>query len=162
MEISHRALWFQPVLTTAARRDTEVSPFSPELCPRGREGARLLPVGFCSDSPGTLFQLFVLLSPEELVGHLQEVLETHEVNWQHVLSCVSTMVICFPGAQQLVTGALPGAGHASVCVSACSMRSIVGKRGNHSVHLSDDALKVPCILWTVPSQLCLRLLVSLT
>ncbi|EPQ04625.1 Fanconi anemia group A protein, partial [Myotis brandtii] len=56
-----------------------------------------------AESPGTLFQLFVLLSPEELLGHLQEVLETHEVNWQHVLSCVSTMVICFPGAQRLVT-----------------------------------------------------------
>ncbi|CAK6436537.1 unnamed protein product [Pipistrellus nathusii] len=52
---------------------------------------------------GLYRRLFVLLSPEELVGHLQDVLETHEVNWQHVLSCVSTMVICFPGAQQLVT-----------------------------------------------------------
>ncbi|KAK1330595.1 hypothetical protein QTO34_010791 [Cnephaeus nilssonii] len=52
---------------------------------------------------GLYRRLFVLLSPEELVGHLQEVLETHEVNWQHVLSCVSTMVICFPGAQRLVT-----------------------------------------------------------
>ncbi|XP_070119293.1 Fanconi anemia group A protein isoform X6 [Equus przewalskii] len=47
-------------------------------------------------------KLFVILSPEELVGHLQEVLETHEVNWQHVLSCVSTLVICLPEAQQLV------------------------------------------------------------
>ncbi|XP_045431802.1 Fanconi anemia group A protein isoform X3 [Pipistrellus kuhlii] len=52
---------------------------------------------------GLYRRLFVLLSPEELVGHLQDVLETHEVNWQHVLSCVSTMVICFPGAQRLVT-----------------------------------------------------------
>uniref|UniRef100_G1PNC5 FA complementation group A n=1 Tax=Myotis lucifugus TaxID=59463 RepID=G1PNC5_MYOLU len=52
---------------------------------------------------GLYRRLFVLLSPEELLGHLQEVLETHEVNWQHVLSCVSTMVICFPGAQRLVT-----------------------------------------------------------
>ncbi|XP_036922347.1 Fanconi anemia group A protein [Sturnira hondurensis] len=52
---------------------------------------------------GLYRRLFVLLSPEELVGHLQDVLETHEVNWQHVLSCVSTVVVCFPGAQQLVT-----------------------------------------------------------
>ncbi|XP_036998687.2 Fanconi anemia group A protein [Artibeus jamaicensis] len=52
---------------------------------------------------GLYRRLFVLLSPEELVGHLQTVLETHEVNWRHVLSCVSTMVVCFPGAQQLVT-----------------------------------------------------------
>lgn len=52
------------------------------------------------------FQLFVVLSPEELVGHVQEVLETHEVNWQHVLSCVSALVICFPEARRLVTGTL--------------------------------------------------------
>ncbi|ELK02893.1 Fanconi anemia group A protein [Pteropus alecto] len=48
-------------------------------------------------------RLFVVVSPEELVGHVQEVLETHEVNWQHVLSCVSALVICFPEARQLVT-----------------------------------------------------------
>ncbi|XP_027472901.1 Fanconi anemia group A protein isoform X4 [Zalophus californianus] len=47
-------------------------------------------------------RLFAVLRPEELVGHLQEVLETHEVNWRHVLSCVSTLVICLPEAQQLV------------------------------------------------------------
>ncbi|XP_053772174.1 Fanconi anemia group A protein isoform X2 [Desmodus rotundus] len=52
---------------------------------------------------GLYRRLFVLLSPEELVGHLQDVLETQEVNWQHVLSCVSTVVVCFPGAQLLVT-----------------------------------------------------------
>nr|XP_020138375.1 LOW QUALITY PROTEIN: Fanconi anemia group A protein [Microcebus murinus] len=52
----------------------------------------------------TLFRrLFVMLSPEELVGHLQDVLETQEVNWQHVLSCVSTLVVCVPEAQQLVS-----------------------------------------------------------
>ncbi|KAF3817535.1 hypothetical protein GH733_012822 [Mirounga leonina] len=51
---------------------------------------------------GNLFQLFAVLRPEELLGHLQEVLETREVNWQHVLSCVSTLVICLPEAQQLV------------------------------------------------------------
>uniref|UniRef100_A0A671EW50 FA complementation group A n=1 Tax=Rhinolophus ferrumequinum TaxID=59479 RepID=A0A671EW50_RHIFE len=47
-------------------------------------------------------RLFIILSPEELVGHLQDVLETHEVNWQHVLSCVSALVTCFQEAQQLV------------------------------------------------------------
>ncbi|XP_078295298.1 Fanconi anemia group A protein isoform X3 [Panthera onca] len=51
---------------------------------------------------GLYRRLFTMLSPEELVGHLQEVLETHEVNWRHVLSCVSTLVICLPEAQQLV------------------------------------------------------------
>ncbi|XP_008048229.1 Fanconi anemia group A protein [Carlito syrichta] len=51
----------------------------------------------------TLYRrLFVMLSPEELVGHLQDVLETQEVNWQRVLSCVSTLVICFPEAQELL------------------------------------------------------------
>uniref|UniRef100_A0A4X2LSB3 FA complementation group A n=1 Tax=Vombatus ursinus TaxID=29139 RepID=A0A4X2LSB3_VOMUR len=51
----------------------------------------------------TLYRrLFVIFSPKELIGHLQEVLETHEVNWQLVLSCVSTMVVCLAEAQQLV------------------------------------------------------------
>ncbi|XP_013363404.1 PREDICTED: Fanconi anemia group A protein isoform X3 [Chinchilla lanigera] len=47
-------------------------------------------------------QLFMMLSPEEAVSCLQEVLEEQEVNWQRVLSCVSVLVICFPEAQQLV------------------------------------------------------------
>uniref|UniRef100_A0A8C7AXA8 FA complementation group A n=1 Tax=Neovison vison TaxID=452646 RepID=A0A8C7AXA8_NEOVI len=47
-------------------------------------------------------RLFAILCPEELLGHFQEVLETHEVNWQHVLSCVSTLVICLPEAQRLI------------------------------------------------------------
>ncbi|XP_028608601.1 Fanconi anemia group A protein [Grammomys surdaster] len=47
-------------------------------------------------------RVLVTLGPEESVGRLQEVLETQEVNWQHVLSCVSTLVVCFPEAQQLV------------------------------------------------------------
>ncbi|XP_073911552.1 Fanconi anemia group A protein isoform X4 [Castor canadensis] len=47
-------------------------------------------------------RLFVMLGPEESVGCLQEVLETQEVHWQRVLSCVSSLVICFPEAQQLV------------------------------------------------------------
>ncbi|XP_076772130.1 Fanconi anemia group A protein isoform X2 [Arvicanthis niloticus] len=47
-------------------------------------------------------RVLVTLGPEESVGRLQEVLEMQEVNWQHVLSCVSTLVVCFPEAQQLV------------------------------------------------------------
>nr|XP_045012381.1 Fanconi anemia group A protein [Jaculus jaculus] len=47
-------------------------------------------------------RLFVMLSPEESISHLKEVLEMQEVNWQRVLSCVSTLVTCFPEAQQLV------------------------------------------------------------
>uniref|UniRef100_A0A5F8GPC3 FA complementation group A n=1 Tax=Monodelphis domestica TaxID=13616 RepID=A0A5F8GPC3_MONDO len=51
----------------------------------------------------TLYRrLFVIFSPKELIGHLQEVLETHEVNWQLVLSCVSTLVVCLAEAQQLI------------------------------------------------------------
>uniref|UniRef100_A0ABK0LRP5 FA complementation group A n=1 Tax=Rattus norvegicus TaxID=10116 RepID=A0ABK0LRP5_RAT len=47
-------------------------------------------------------RVFVTLGPEESIGHLQEVLELQEVNWQHVLSCVSTLVVCFSEAQQLI------------------------------------------------------------
>lgn len=49
-------------------------------------------------------QVFVALGLEESVGCLQEVLELQEVNWRHVLSCVSTLVVCFPEAKQLVKG----------------------------------------------------------
>ncbi|KFQ26366.1 Fanconi anemia group A protein, partial [Mesitornis unicolor] len=50
----------------------------------------------------TLYRkLLVALNAKELVCQLQQVLETHEVNWQHVLSCVSTLVICQPEAEQL-------------------------------------------------------------
>ncbi|XP_021486884.1 Fanconi anemia group A protein isoform X2 [Meriones unguiculatus] len=47
-------------------------------------------------------RVFVALGLEESVGCLQEVLELQEVNWRHVLSCVSTLVVCFPEAKQLV------------------------------------------------------------
>ncbi|XP_074140807.1 Fanconi anemia group A protein [Sminthopsis crassicaudata] len=51
----------------------------------------------------TLYRrLFVIFNPKLLIEHLQEVLETHEVNWQLVLSCVSTLVVCLAEAQQLV------------------------------------------------------------
>ncbi|XP_074865238.1 Fanconi anemia group A protein [Carettochelys insculpta] len=51
----------------------------------------------------TLFRkLFVAFSAEKLMCHLQQILETHEVNWQHVLSCFSTLVVCHAEAEQLV------------------------------------------------------------
>ncbi|XP_055001179.1 Fanconi anemia group A protein isoform X1 [Sorex araneus] len=46
--------------------------------------------------------LFVPLSAEELLGLLQHVLAAQEVNWRHVLSCVSAVVVCLPQAQLLV------------------------------------------------------------
>ncbi|NXF88032.1 FANCA protein, partial [Eubucco bourcierii] len=50
----------------------------------------------------TLYRrLFVVLGVKEAVCQLQQVLETHEVNWQHVLSCVSTLVVCQVEAEQL-------------------------------------------------------------
>ncbi|XP_006902928.1 PREDICTED: Fanconi anemia group A protein [Elephantulus edwardii] len=61
---------------------------------------------FARTSPllsGLFHKLFMMLSPKELLGHLQEVIDMHEVNWQHVLCCVSTLIICLPDAQQLVT-----------------------------------------------------------
>uniref|UniRef100_UPI00398EE3C5 Fanconi anemia group A protein-like isoform X2 n=1 Tax=Pristiophorus japonicus TaxID=55135 RepID=UPI00398EE3C5 len=45
-------------------------------------------------------KLFVKFSAEELITHFQQVLETHEVNWQNVLSCASTLLICQPQTQQ--------------------------------------------------------------
>ncbi|NXA35078.1 FANCA protein, partial [Eudromia elegans] len=50
----------------------------------------------------TLYRkLFVAFSAKESLCQLQQVLETHEVNWQHVLSCVSTLVVCQAEAEQL-------------------------------------------------------------
>ncbi|XP_060109851.1 Fanconi anemia group A protein [Heteronotia binoei] len=51
----------------------------------------------------TLYQkLFVVLAAKELIGHLQQVLEANEVNWHHVLSSVSTLLVCRAEAEQLV------------------------------------------------------------
>ncbi|GAB0195386.1 Fanconi anemia group A protein [Grus japonensis] len=51
----------------------------------------------------TLYRkLFVVFSAKESICQLQQVLETREVNWQHVLSCVSTLVVCQAEAAQLV------------------------------------------------------------
>ncbi|KFZ52276.1 Fanconi anemia group A protein, partial [Antrostomus carolinensis] len=50
----------------------------------------------------TLYRkLFVVFSAKESIHQLQQVLETHEVNWQHVLSCVSTLVVCQAEAEAL-------------------------------------------------------------
>ncbi|XP_053934652.1 Fanconi anemia group A protein isoform X1 [Cuculus canorus] len=50
----------------------------------------------------TLYRkLFVAFSAKQLISQLQQVLETHEVNWQHVLSCVSTLAVCQAEAEQL-------------------------------------------------------------
>ncbi|KAM9268731.1 LOW QUALITY PROTEIN: Fanconi anemia group A protein [Cariama cristata] len=50
----------------------------------------------------TLYRkLFVAFSAKESICQLQQVLETHEVNWRHVLSCVSTLVVCQAEAEQL-------------------------------------------------------------
>ncbi|XP_044125956.1 Fanconi anemia group A protein isoform X2 [Bufo gargarizans] len=51
-------------------------------------------------------KLFVLLSAEKLTSRIQRVLDTQEVNWRHVLACVSCLVVCQPDAQLLVTGLL--------------------------------------------------------
>ncbi|XP_053305052.1 Fanconi anemia group A protein isoform X2 [Spea bombifrons] len=51
-------------------------------------------------------RLFVLLHAEKLTSHIQLVLETQEVNWHHVLSCISCLVICREEAQQLVKNLL--------------------------------------------------------
>ncbi|NXN88894.1 FANCA protein, partial [Bombycilla garrulus] len=45
--------------------------------------------------------LLVAFSVKESICQLQQVLETHEVNWQHVLSCVSTLAVCQAEAEQL-------------------------------------------------------------
>eukprot|EP00063_Salmo_salar_P004947 XP_013979782.1 PREDICTED: Fanconi anemia group A protein isoform X4 [Salmo salar] len=44
-------------------------------------------------------KLAVIFKVEELLSHLQQVLETHEVNWQHVLSCLSTLLVYNPNTQ---------------------------------------------------------------
>ncbi|XP_029289892.1 Fanconi anemia group A protein isoform X2 [Cottoperca gobio] len=44
-------------------------------------------------------QLAVIFSVEQLLCHLQQVLETHEVNWKHVLCFLSTLLVYNPCAQ---------------------------------------------------------------
>ncbi|XP_051239093.1 Fanconi anemia group A protein isoform X2 [Dicentrarchus labrax] len=44
-------------------------------------------------------KLAVIFSVEQLLCHLQQVLETHEVNWKHVLCFLSTLLVYSPCAQ---------------------------------------------------------------
>ncbi|XP_037538601.1 Fanconi anemia group A protein [Nematolebias whitei] len=44
-------------------------------------------------------KLAVVFSVEQLLRHLQQVLETHEVNWKHVLCFVSTLLVYNQSAQ---------------------------------------------------------------
>ncbi|XP_037307939.2 Fanconi anemia group A protein homolog [Pungitius pungitius] len=44
-------------------------------------------------------KLAVIFSVEQLLCHLQQVLETHEVNWKHVLCFLSTLLVYNPCAQ---------------------------------------------------------------
>ncbi|XP_037623080.1 Fanconi anemia group A protein-like [Sebastes umbrosus] len=44
-------------------------------------------------------KLAVIFSVEQLLRHLQQVLETHEVNWKHVLCFLSTLLVYNPSAQ---------------------------------------------------------------
>ncbi|KAJ8252190.1 hypothetical protein COCON_G00215020 [Conger conger] len=51
-----------------------------------------------------LYRKLSVLSPvDELLSHLLQVLETHEVNWQHVLSHLSTLLVYHPDAQHSLT-----------------------------------------------------------
>lgn len=43
---------------------------------------------------------------EQLLCHLQQVLETHEVNWKHVLCFLSTLLVYSPRAQPSLRGKL--------------------------------------------------------
>ncbi|XP_061775922.1 Fanconi anemia group A protein-like isoform X2 [Nerophis ophidion] len=44
-------------------------------------------------------KLSVIFSVDQLLRHLQQVLETHEVNWKHVLCFLSTLLVYNPSAQ---------------------------------------------------------------
>ncbi|XP_071346052.1 Fanconi anemia group A protein [Trachinotus anak] len=44
-------------------------------------------------------KLAVIFSVEQLLRHLQQVLETHEVNWKHVLCFLSTLLVYNPSTQ---------------------------------------------------------------
>ena len=51
-----------------------------------------------------LIQLAIVFSVEDLLIQLQQVLETHEVNWQNVLSFLSTLLVFNPNAQPCLRG----------------------------------------------------------
>ncbi|XP_053126607.1 Fanconi anemia group A protein [Hemicordylus capensis] len=83
---------------------TQVLTYNPQL--QASDAIRLQREwSFARTSPLlTLFyrKLFMVYKAEELILHLQQVLETSEVNWHHVLSCVSTLLICHSEAEELV------------------------------------------------------------
>ncbi|XP_051916764.1 Fanconi anemia group A protein isoform X2 [Hippocampus zosterae] len=57
---------------------------------------------FANTSPllTSLFRkLTVVFSMEQLMHHLQQVLETHEISWKHVLCFLSTLLVYNPSAQ---------------------------------------------------------------
>lgn len=45
-----------------------------------------------------------MFSVEQLLRHLQQVLETHEVNWKHVLCFLSTLLVYNPCAEPSLRG----------------------------------------------------------
>ncbi|KAJ7997768.1 hypothetical protein DPEC_G00215550 [Dallia pectoralis] len=47
-------------------------------------------------------KLAVVFQVQELLSHLQQVLEIHEVNWQHVLSFISTLLVYNPDTQPIL------------------------------------------------------------
>ncbi|XP_054885707.1 Fanconi anemia group A protein-like isoform X2 [Poeciliopsis prolifica] len=51
-------------------------------------------------------KLAAIFSVEQLLHHLQQVLETHEVNWKHVLVFVSTLLVYDQSAQSNLSEAL--------------------------------------------------------
>lgn len=50
------------------------------------------------------WKLAVVFSVGQLLGHLQRVLETHEVNWKHVLCFLSTLLVYEQSAQSSLKG----------------------------------------------------------
>lgn len=46
----------------------------------------------------------MVFSVEQLLRHLQQVLETHEVNWKHVLCFLSTLLVYYQCAQPSLKG----------------------------------------------------------
>lgn len=51
-----------------------------------------------------LLKLAIVFNVEQLLRYLQQVLETHEVNWKHVLCFVSTLLVYNQSAQSSLRG----------------------------------------------------------
>lgn len=72
-------------------------------------------------------QICLLFSVECVLDQLQQVLETHEVNWRHILSCVSHLLVRHGQTQSLLTGTGSSAsderalrGSHDACLCLCS------------------------------------------